>query len=218
MTDPSSSLDLQATSAGDTADPELLSLPRPPRRARTISLVLLGATAILTLAMTLNMLGEARYSLNADVPQEVGDLGRLAPTEALHNRFVHGTGALGSTGVMRYERPLERDSFRLAPVAGNDKIWVEMRVPPDGNAPEAVPPTAFVGRLLPVDGAGFAYRGLRRSVHEVTGAVMPPNSWLLVDGATPAASRWTAPLAALFALFAVWNLVSIARIVRPVRG
>jgi hypothetical protein len=178
----------------------------------------LGATAILTIAMTVNMLGEARYSLNADVPDDVGDLGRLAPTEALRNRFVQGTGSLGSTGIMRYERPLESAFFRLAPVAGNDRIWVEMRVPPDGDGPRAVPPTAFVGRLLPVDGGGFAYRGLRGSVREVTGAVMPPDAWLLVDGATPSASRWAGPLAALFAVFAIWNLAAIARIVRPVRG
>jgi hypothetical protein len=218
MTDPSPFLDLQAAPVGDGADPELLSLPRPRRRERTVSLVLLGATAILTLAMAINMLGEVRYAFNADVPQDVGDLGRLAPTDALRDRFVRGTGWLGSTGTMRYDRPLERDSFRLAPIAGNDKVWVEMRVPPDSDGPGIVPPTAFVGRLLPVDGGGFAYRGLRRSVHEVTGAVMPSDAWVLVDGATPAASRWAAPLAALFAVFAAWSLTAFIRIVRPVRS
>jgi hypothetical protein len=218
MTDPSPSLDLQAAPVGDGADPELLSLPRPRRRERTVSLVLLGATAILTLAMAINMLGEVRYAFNADVPQDVGDLGRLTPTDALRNRFVRGTGWLGSTGTMRYDRPLERDSFRLAPIAGNDRIWVEMRVPPESDAVRVVPPTAFVGRLLPIDSGGFAYRGLRQSVREVTGAAMPKEAWLLVDGATPAASRWAAPLVALFAAFAIWNLASIARIIRPVRG
>jgi hypothetical protein len=218
MTDPSPSLDQKAAPAGDTADPELLSLPKPPRRTRTISLVLLGSTAILTIAMTVNLLGDARYAFRADVPDDLGDLGLLAPTSALRNRFVQGTGSLGSTGSMRYERPLERDSFRLAPVAGNDRIWVEMRVPPDSEGRAALPPTAFVGRLLPVDGAGFAYRGLRRSIRDVTGAVMPPDAWVLVDGATPAASLWAAPLAALFAAFAMWNLASIARIIRRVRA
>jgi hypothetical protein len=168
--------------------------------------------------MTASLLGEARYAFNADVPDDVGDLGRLAPAETLRNRFVRGTGSLGSTGIMRYERPLERDFFRLAPIAGNDRIWVEMRVPPNGDGAVLAPPTAFVGRLLPVEGGGFAYRGLRRSVREVTGTAMPSDAWVLVDGATPSSSRWAAPLAALFAAFAIWNLASIARIVRRVRG
>jgi hypothetical protein len=217
MTDPSFLQNSEAAPAADTADPELLRLPRSPRRDRTISLVLLGLTAVLTVIMALSLLGEARYSLNADVPQDVGDLARFVPTEALRNRFVQGTGALAVAGTMRYERPFERDHFQLAPVAGNDKIWVEMREPP-GAAPPAAAPTVFVGRLMPIDSGGFAYRGLRRSVHEVTGYSMPPKVWLLVDGATPAASRWAAPLAALFAVFALWNLASIVRIVRRVRA
>jgi hypothetical protein len=54
-------------------------------------------------------------------------------------------------------------------------------------------------------------------VHDVTGAVVPSNAWVLVDGATPMASRWTVALALLFVVFAGYNLVTIARIVRPVK-
>jgi hypothetical protein len=71
--------------------------------------------------------------------------------------------------------------------------------------------------MMPIRGAAFRYRGLGSSVQELTGAVVPADAWVLVDGATPTASRWTVALAALFALFAGYNLVTIARIVRPVR-
>jgi hypothetical protein len=80
-----------------------------------------------------------------------------------------------------------------------------------------VSPTTFVGHLMPLEGAAFRYRGLNRSVQEVTGTAIPANAWVLVDGATPAASRWTVALAALFAVFAGYNLVTIARMMRPVR-
>ena len=51
---------------------------------------------------------------------------------------------------------------------------------------------------------------------ELTGQPVPPGSWLLVDGESPAAARWAVALVALFAGFAVWNALAIARIVRKV--
>jgi hypothetical protein len=198
-------------------DPELLTLPRPPRQERTISLALMAVTAVLALTMTGALAGDVRYALAGTEPDDVGDLVHFVPDASMSNHFVRGTGLLSAAGAIRYDRPLERDSFRLAPLAGNDKIWIEMRVPQGVDGGQFVPPATFVGRLLPMGNAVFRYRGLRRSVHEVTGAVVPESAWVLVDGATPTSSRWTVALAALFAIFAGYNLVSIARIVRPVR-
>jgi hypothetical protein len=200
-----------------SVDPELLQLPRPPRIERLVSLALMVTTAVLAAVMVVGLAGDVRYALASTKPEDVGDLIRWAPDRGMSNRFVRATGRLGSSGAIRYDRPLERDSFRLAPVDGNDKVWVEMRV--TGSEPSRfVPPTTFVGRVMPLEGAAFRYRGLGRSVHEVTGTVVPEHAWVLVDGATPTASRWTVALAALFVLFAGYNLVTIARIVRPVRG
>jgi hypothetical protein len=200
-----------------SVDPELLQLPRPPRVERLVSLALMVATAVLAAVMVVGLAGDVRYALASAEPEEVGDLGRWAPEAGMSNRFVRATGRLGSAGAIRYDRPLERDAFRLAPVEGNDKVWVEMRV--TGAEPSRfVPPTTFVGRAMPLEGAAFRYRGLAASVQEATGAVVPAQAWVLVDGATPTASRWTVALAALFVLFAGYNLVTIARIVRPVRG
>jgi hypothetical protein len=167
--------------------------------------------------MAIGLVGDVRYALASADPDDVGDLGRWAPDGAASNHFVRATGQLGGTGAIRYERPLEPDSFRLAPVLGNDRVWVEMRVPGSALPGSFVPPTTFVGRIVRLEDAAFRYRGLGRSVHEATGAVMPANAWVLVDGATPTASRWTVALALLFVFFAAYNLVTIARIVRPVR-
>jgi hypothetical protein len=203
--------------ANGSADPELLSLPRPPRLQRTISLVLMTVTAFLALVMTVALAGDVHFAFASAVPDDVGDMMHFVPDASMKNRFVRGTGMLSSASAIRYERPMERDSFRLAPLAGNDNIWVEMRVPEGVEGGQFVPPATFVGRLLPMHSAAFRYRGLGRSIHEVTGAGVPENAWVLVDGATPASSRWTVALAALFAIFAAYNLVTIARIVRPVR-
>jgi hypothetical protein len=196
-------------------DPELAVLPRPPRFERLVSVALMIATAILAGVLAVGLSGDVRYALASSEPDDIGDLAHWVPQADMSNRFVRATGRLASAGAIRYDRPLERDSFRLAPVAGNDKMWVEMRVP-DGAEP-FVPPTTLVGRLVPFQGAAFRYRGLGRSVQEVTGATLAPDAWVLVDGATPTSSRWTVALAALLVVFAGYSLLTIARIVRPVR-
>jgi hypothetical protein len=216
MVDNPSSPELMAPTAG-SADPELLSLPRPPRVQRTLSLVLMTVTALLALVMTLALAGDVHFAFVSAVPDDVGNLMHFVPDTSMQNRFVRGTGMLSAASAIRYDRPMERDSFRLAPLAGNDKIWVEMRIPEGVEAAQFVPPATFVGRLLPMHSAAFRYRGLGRSIREVTGAAVSDDAWVLVDGATPTSSRWTVALAALFAIFAAYNLVTIARIVRPVR-
>jgi len=174
-------------------------------------------TGFFALMMTVALAGDVRYALASAAPYDVGELRHFVPDPNLSNRFVQGTGLLSAARAIRYERPMERDSFRLAPLTGNDKIWVEMRVPDGTESARFVPPSTFVGRLVPLGSAAFRYRGLRRSIQELTGTDVPADAWVLVDGATPTSSRWTVALALLFAAFAAYNLVTIARIVRPVR-
>lgn len=196
-------------------DPELVALPRPPRLERGVSLALMMVTAILAVVMVTGLAGDVRYALTSTEPIDVGELGHFSAEGQSSNRFVRATGRLALAGAIRYERPMERDTFRLAPIAGNDKVWVEMRVSAQTEPDHSAPPTTFVGRLMPLSGSAFRYRGLGRSVQEVTGAVVPEGAWVLVDGATPAASRWTVALALMFIVFAGYNLVTIARILRP---
>lgn len=210
------------------ADPELLSLPAPPKRERTAAVVLMALTAAAALWMAAALLGEARYALSPGQPFDVGDLTSLkapgpgpGPAERgadLANRYVHASGLLGTTGAIRYGRAAEGDSFRLAPVAGNPAIWVEIRVPEGFEGPRFVPPTTFAGRLVPFRDAGVRHVGLLKAVQEQTEVTVPQDAWLLIDGSSPRASRWAVALAALFAGFALWNVAGAARILARVRG
>lgn len=195
-------------------DPELAALPKPPQRERTISLLLMALTALIAAFMTAVLVSDVRYALSGSEPRAVGELARLAPAADLSNEFVRADGTLRWGGAIRYSRPLESDSFQLVPVVGNERVWVELRIPKD--APSvAAPPVTFVGRLLPVASFAFGLGGLRRSMTATSGASIPPDAWVLVDGATPVSSQWTVALAGLLVLFAVYNLVMIARILRP---
>ncbi len=210
-------------------DPELLALPAPPRRERTATLLVMAVTALAAIGMCVALGSEAIYALSPGRPVEVADLAALDPRSAapgaeLANRYIRGRGLLGTAGAVRYGRPAEGDSFRLAPVAANQRIWVEIRVPEGFEGPRFVPPSTFAGRLVPLADAGLRHAGLRgavaeqaRAAREGGGEVIPADAWLLVDGNSPRASRWALALVALLLGFAAWNLVGIARILRRVR-
>jgi hypothetical protein len=195
-------------------DPELATLPKPPQKERTISLVLMALTALLAAFMTAVLVGDVRYALSDGEPRAVGELARLAPEMDLSNKFVRADGTLRWGAAIRYNRPLESDSFQLVPVVGNERLWVELRIP-QGVSTAAAPPITFVGRMLPVASFAFGLGGLRRSMTATSGASVPADAWVLVDGATPVSSQWTVALAALLVLFAAYNVFMIARILRP---
>jgi hypothetical protein len=198
-------------------DPELLSLPAPPKRERTATVVLMLVTALAAIWMALSLLSEARYALTPGQPLDVGDLTGVHPGDELENRYVRATALLGTAGAIRYGRAAEGDSFRLAPVAGNPSIWIEIRVPEGFEGPRFVPPTAFAGRLVRFKHAGVRHQGLANAVREQTSGAIPEEAWLLIDGGSPRASRWAVALALIFVGFAVWNLAGVARVLSPVR-
>ena len=204
-----------AVPSGD--DPDLLTLPAPPKRERTAAVVLMALTALASAWMAISLAAEARYALVPGQPVDVGDLTSLHPGTDLANRYARATGLLGTSGAIRYGRAAEGDSFRLAPVAGNPGLWVEIRVPEGFEGPRFVPPTAFAGRLVPFRQAGVRHVGLLKSVRAQTEVSVPDDAWLLIDGSSPRASRWAVALAALFAGFAAWNLAGMARVLSRVR-
>ena len=204
-------------SVGDAVDPELASLPEPPRTERRATLLLLATTALASVAMVTMLSRDAAYAFASSHVTDLGEL-RVAPAGALvPNEYARGAGMLGAAGSIRFERSFESDSFRVAPVAGRSDVWVELRVPSGVDSERYVPPTSFAGRLVRFDAAGPKHRGLASAVSELTGQPVPKEAWLLVDGEAPQTARWAVALAAMFAVFAAWNALAIARIVRKVR-
>ena len=198
-------------------DPELLALPAPPKKERTVTVIVMGITAIAAAGLALALRGEALYAISSGQPADLGELASLRPKEDLDNRYVRATGLLGTQGAIRYGRAAEGDSFRLAPIAGTSNVWVEIRVPEGFEGPRYVPPTSFAGRLVPFKKAGVRHVGLASAARAQTGVAMPEDAWLLIDGGSPRASRWAVALAALFVAFAVWNLLGVARVLGRVK-
>jgi len=197
-------------------DPDLKALPIPRRPWKRFTLGSLALTAGLAAVLAFALRGEAAYSLRSGAPTDVGSLSDLRPSLAQSNTWVRGEAALSVLGAVRYSRPLESDSFRLAPVAGNPALWVEVRVPAGLEGPHFVPPNSFVGRLVPLAKAGLRYSSLANAVAEVGGVTVPNDVWLLVDGEPPASARWALGLVALFAGFSAFSVYGLYRLLRPV--
>ena len=198
-------------------DPDLEALPPPRRPGRTLTLVTMSVTLLASLIMAWALRGAASYALSPKNPQDLGNLAHVQAADELANRYVEGDALLSSGSAIRYTRPLETDTFRLAHVAGNEQLWVEIRVPKGEEGPHFVPPTRFQGRLVPFDDAGLSHSDLQDSVSQATAGNVPANAWVLIDGDAPAGSQWALGLIALFVGFALFNAGGLQRLLRPAR-
>jgi hypothetical protein len=199
----------------EEVDPELLELPDPPRGERRSTLLVMALAAVASAAMAVSLTRDASYALGSS---SVTDLGDLTATSAfVSNSFVEGKGQLAGAGQLRYERPFESDSYRIAPVAGRNDVWVELRVPAGAESNRFVPKAEFSGRLVRFSQAGLRHRGLRSAIEDRTGQKVPENAFLLVDGQAPDNSRAFAMLWVMFVGFAFWNVAAIGRLVRKVK-
>lgn len=204
----------------EEVDPELLELPDPPKRDRTITVTLLLFTAVAAILAAFALRRDAAYAFTTAEPQDIGDIAAAPSTALAANRFVRGTAMLGAAHAIRYERPFVSDSFRLMPVvkpnADAPNVWVEVRVPAGAENVRWVPPAQITGRLVRFDGSGPKHRGLIDAVRDATGKDVPKDAWLLVEGDAPAGARLAVVLVLLFVGFAIWNVIVTARLLRRV--
>jgi hypothetical protein len=215
MTDPPSpTLDLPLA---PPAEADLADLPTPRRPGRRLTLVAMAVTLAVALGMSLALRHDAIYAAGGHTVKALGNLAEVRLDSELANQWVRAEALLSSTRAVRFARPLESDSYRFAQVAGNDRVWVQIRVPAGEEGPRFVPPTTFVGRLIPLDQTGLRYADLDDAVTEAGQPPMRRDAWVLLDGESPGTTRWAIGLVGLFLTFAAFNLYGLVRLLRPVR-
>jgi hypothetical protein len=199
-------------------DADLEALPPPRRPWRKLTLGVMTLTLVGSLCLLVSLGGELSFSFKGGSPRGVGELAEFAPTPGDANTWVQGEGELQVQEAVAYRRPLESDSYRLSRVSGADKLWVQVRVPYDDADPDHrrfVPPTSFVGRLVPLAHGGLRLSQLEGAVAEAGRPALPRDAWLLIDGEAPATTRWTLGLGLLLLGFAAFNLFGLVRLLRP---
>ncbi len=199
-------------------DADLEALPAPRRPWRKLTLAVMGTTLLGSLALLAALTGELLFSFESGGPRGIGELSHFTPAARDANTWVRGEGELEAQGAVAYRRPLESDSYRLSRVRGADKLWVQVRVPRDDDDPQHrrfVPPTSFVGRLLPLDEGGVRLSRLEEAVAAAGRPPLPREGWLLLDGEGPSTVRWTVGLGCLLLAFAGFNLFGLVHLLRP---
>jgi hypothetical protein len=202
----------------EPTDADLEALPPPRRPWRRLTLLVMSVTLLASAALAVGLGGEVSFSLSDQAPRAVGELSGFKPRPGDANTWVHGAGELEAKTAIAYRRPLESDSYRLSRVSGTDKLFVQVRVPRDDDDPEHkrfVPPSSFVGRLVPVSHGGVRLSQLGRAIDEAGRPPLPSDAWLLIDGEAPATTRWTLGVAMLLFGFVVFNVVGLRRLLRP---
>jgi hypothetical protein len=199
-------------------DPELESLPKPRRPGRRLTLGIMGLAAVLSLATAWLLRNEAVYALRAGQPTDLGQLAHARLGDQLSNAWVKGHAGLLAQGAIRYQRPLERDSYELARVDGSPPVWVQVLIPATVEPERFLPPEDFVGRLIPVAKAGLRFGALDSAIAEAGAPRLPSGAWLLIDGETPESTGWALALVTMLLGFAGFNVWGLVRLLRPVRG
>jgi len=208
--------DAPTVSAQPGPDPEFEALPKPRRPWRRVTLAVLIVTAVFSLWVGHRLRPQVLYALNGwgvDQPLELGELSELEPVALVPNTWVRGAASLAPQSV-RYRRPADPDYFRLARVAGEAEVWVELRVPKDYRENRYLPPGSFVGRLVPFRKSGLRHDSLLDAVEAATGEAPSRDAWLLIDGESPASARWVLAVILMlfgFAGFSVWGLWRVLR-------
>lgn len=205
----------------EKTDADLEALPAPRRPWRKLTLVVMSVTLLGSILLTFALRGELSFSLSGKPPHGVGELSRFKPQAHDENTWVQGEGELEVEGAIAYRRPLEADSYRLSRVTGTHKLWVQVRVPRDDDDPNHkrfVPPTSFVGRLVPADHGGVRLSQLSGAIAEAGRPELPGDAWLLIDGEAPATTRWTLGVGVLLLGFAAFNLFGLRHLLRPAPG
>ncbi|HEY2409663.1 MAG TPA: hypothetical protein VGI10_26845 [Polyangiaceae bacterium] len=201
------------------SDRDLEELPAPRRPWRRATLGALALCAVGSLWLTAGLREDAAFALKGGPPRDIGELASAALGPELTNTWVRGSAALRADGAVHYARPLEHDSYRLARIEGSDKLWVQVRVPFDPSDPDGehfVPPTSFVGRLLPVRKAGIRHSIVPSTVADTAQGNVADDAWFLIDDEAPQDTRWTLGLVGLFLGFAAFSVTGLVRLTQKV--
>jgi hypothetical protein len=198
----------------DPTDPELEALPEPRRPWRRATLVAMGVTIVASLTLGFQLRDQIAYALTDGQPVTISDLARFEPKASDAGAWVHARGTLVGA-VSGYRRPLDPDRFRIAPVEGNPGIWVELREPSGSLGEHFVPPVSFIGRLISLRAPDLQHQGLIDALKRSGQPAPEPDAWLLIDGESPASSRWVLGVTALLAIFAGFSSWGIYRLIKP---
>jgi hypothetical protein len=201
----------------DGLDADLVALPAPSRTRTVWSMALMVTVLLLSLGLMIRFRGDFQYFWVAShAPRDLGRADRVSVGTLVDNQYVTLEAMPMASRAVKFRRLAREGIFRIYPVAGQPKIFIE-RFTPDGRGTAREEHGAYSGRMIHFSQAGGSYRSVRGYLEQQLGSPVGEDAWLLVDGEKPGDQYWTAALYAVLASFFLFNAAMLFAYSRPVR-
>lgn len=196
--------------AADREDPELIALPAPPSGRRIATLALMAAVVAASIALAASLRGDVAYFFSSPRPIDLGDVSAVDPATLTPNTFVRVSGTPSLAGSVRYRRIVTGEQYVVAPLAGQQTIYVHMPASMEHTAR-----TEHTGRLVTFGQLGGRMRDVQE--HFARRMDMPASgeSFVLLLDEPPASSVWALGLVILCGIFVIVDLALVLRWFRP---
>lgn len=200
----------------DGLDADLVALPAPSRTRTVSGMALMVTVMLLTVGLMIRFAGDFQYFWFASAaPRDLGRADRVSVGTLEANEYVTLEGMPMASRAVRFRRLAREGTFRIYPVAGQPKIFIE-RFTPDGRTTAREEHGAYSGRMIRFSQAGGSYRSVRGYLEQQLGSPVGDDAWLLVDGEKPGDRYWTAALYAVLISFFLFNAAMLWRYSRPI--
>ena len=199
----------------DGIDADLAALPAPSRARSLSGMALMVTVMLLSLGLMIRFGGDLQYfGSSRAAPRDLGRADRVSVGSLENNEYVRLEAMPMASQAVRFRRLARDGTFRIYPLAGQPKIFVE-RFTPEGRGTARQEHGVYSGRMIRFARAGGSYQSVRAYLEQQLGAPVDDDAWLLVDGETPGDRYWIVSLYAVLIAFFLFNAFMLWRYTRP---
>ena len=197
-------------------DPDLLSLPGPPRWRRFATMTVMALVVAVALGFAGSLAPDVSYYFASSTAVDLGEVTEIAPSSLRPNEYVRITGTPMASGTVYYSRLLGSGEHAVSPFAGQRRVYVQVPIADRRSAGASVR-RDFTGRLVTFGDLGGRFEPVRRYLERRMGMPVSADSYLLMADEPPGHYAWALGLVLLCLLVAVVDLALLLRWFRPIR-
>ncbi len=194
----------------DAVDPELLSLPAPPRGRRFATLVVMALVVVGAMGLAVSLRHDLAYFLSSPRAIDLGDVSAVDPARLEPNSQVRISGTPMMSRAVRYRRVLTGERYIVFPLAGQRTVYVQVE-----DRGDALARSEFSGRLVTFGQLGGRMSAVRGYLGDELDLPVSNESFLILADQSPGSYAWAFVLAALCVLFVLIDIVLLLRWFRP---
>lgn len=195
----------------DDVDADLLAL-RTPSRTRGLTGIALTVTVIvLSLGLMVAYRGDLKFFFADRSARDLGAADEVSVGALAEDEYVTLRAMPMAARAVRFRRLGSSGTFRVYPVAGQSRIFIERFTEDATPSGRSKPHGIYTGRMVRMAHAGSAYKSVRAYLEHQAGTPVPADAWVLIDGEAPGDRYWTVAMYSMLLLFFVFNAVILVR-------